>query len=321
MFAIVAGIILAAVTVVLTSPLWRRAPEADGLPRAAGEDDDPWRADLEHDRETLLTSLSDLEMDLAQGRLTLPDYQRLKARDQRRLAAVLERIDGLARVPPQPPPHPAPSPPRGEGLLLNQFSATVISLLIVGSAVGIYAYNHTRPQGFADGSSDVRGAQPPGGAGQPRLNPPNPIEMVARLEARLRENPKDLQGQTMAGRSYMTLQRWEDAKKAWGVVLELDRRNHEAHFNLGWLLLKTRAGDDLRTFEEALARFDSALINIPRDPTVLWYRGVTLIHLKRYAEADANWTDAYQGLPPGSEEAKVVGEALTRLRAGADPLL
>ena len=145
--------------------------------------------------------------------------------------------------------------------------------------------------------------------------------MVARLEARLRENPKDLQGQVMVGRSYMTLQRWEDAKKAWSIVLELDRRNHEAHFNLGWLLLKTQTGNDARLFEEALARFNSALINIPRDPTVLWYRGVTLVHLKRYTEADDSWTNAFQALPPESEEAKVVGEALTKLRAGADPLL
>ena len=203
-------------------------------------------------------------------------------------------------------------------VVLNQLSATVLSLVIVGSAVGIYAYNHAAPQGFQapEAFSEVQGGQAQGA--RPRLNP---LEMVARLEARLRDNPKDLQGQTMAGRSYMTLQRWEDAKKAWSVVLELDRRNHEAHFNLGWLLLKTQTGNDARVFEEALARFNAALINIPRDPTVLWYRGVTLVHLKRLAEADESWTNAYQGLPPGSEEAKVVGEALTKLRAGQDPLL
>ena len=314
MFAIVAGVMLAAVTVVLTSPLWRKARALDDHAPYVPEADE--RVGLEHDKQTIMASLSDLELDLAQGRLTPTDYQRLKTIDQRRLVKILERLNATEAS----APHPAPLPGRreGEGRLLNQFSATVLSLVIVGSTVGIYAYNHATPQGFQapEAFSEVQGGQSQGA--RPRLNP---LEMVARLESRLRENPKDLQGQIMAGRSYMTLQRWEDAKKTWGIVLELDQRNHEAHFNLGWLLLQTRTGDDARLFEEALARFNSALINIPRDPIVLWYRGVALVHLKRYTEADESWTNAFQGLPPGSEEAKVVSQALTKLRAGENPLL
>lgn len=310
MFAIAAGLMLAAVTVVLTLPLWRKAQTPGGPTREIPESPHHWeRARLENERQALLTSLADLEMDHLQERLNPADYQRLKTIDEHRLVKTLEKLDtigwhgeGWAEVEKR-------SPQPG---MLNQVSATVLSVLVAGSAAVIYVYTQGKPQGFAVAQE----AQSQGA--QPRLNP---LEMVARLEQRLQENPKDLQGQIMAGRSYMALQRWEEARKAWSAVLELDRRDHEAHFNLGWLLLQTRTSDDPRVFEKALSRFETALIAVPRDPTVLWYRGVALVYLKRYAEADANWTDAYQGLPPDSDEAKVVAEALTRLRAGKPPLL
>ena len=78
---------------------------------------------------------------------------------------------------------------------------------------------------------------------------PNPLEMVARLEERLRENPDDLQGQIMAGRSYLALERFDEAKQAWTKVLELDPRNHEAHFNLGVILIERRTFDDPEIFK------------------------------------------------------------------------
>ena len=39
--------------------------------------------------------------------------------------------------------------------------------------------------------------------------------MVARLESRLKENPDDVQGQMMAGRSYVALNRVEEARAAY----------------------------------------------------------------------------------------------------------
>jgi cytochrome c-type biogenesis protein CcmH len=147
---------------------------------------------------------------------------------------------------------------------------------------------------------------------------PDPRVMLARLEARLRENPDDLQGQMMAGRSYMTLGRVEEAGKAWSKVLDLDPQNYEAHFNLGVLLLQTPTKDN-RVFEEALKHFQVALIQVPDEPVVLWYKGIALVHLKRYSEADQSWTAAFRNLDPGSEDAKVVKEALQSLRAGNPP--
>jgi cytochrome c-type biogenesis protein CcmH len=148
---------------------------------------------------------------------------------------------------------------------------------------------------------------------------PDPRQMVARLEARLRANPDDLEGQIMAGRSYMALERLGDAKQAWTKVLQLAPRNHEAHYSLGVIMINTRQFDDPELFQAALEHFDRALVNVPMEPAVNWYRGVALWHLKRFYETEEAWSTAVQNLPPGSDDAEYVKSALVKLRAGQIP--
>jgi cytochrome c-type biogenesis protein CcmH len=149
---------------------------------------------------------------------------------------------------------------------------------------------------------------------------PDPREMVVRLEARLRDNPNDLEGQVMAGRSYMVLDRLDEAARAWTKVLELDSRNGEAHFNIGVLLLTTRKVNDPQLFQQALDHFDIAYVKLPQEPALLWYRGIVYVHVGRFNDADESWTAAYQNLQPGSEDAEFVRKALEQLRAGTPPL-
>jgi cytochrome c-type biogenesis protein CcmH len=144
--------------------------------------------------------------------------------------------------------------------------------------------------------------------------------MVARLEERLKNNPNDFQGQLMAGRSYAALERWEDAEKAWRKAIELDRRSHAAHYGLAEVLIRTADPGNRAVYQEALGHLDTALINVPQDASVLWAKGVVLIHLERYAEADEAWTEAYKYIPPDTESAEFVKKALQDLRSGRAPL-
>ena len=148
---------------------------------------------------------------------------------------------------------------------------------------------------------------------------PNPMEMVAKLEKRLKENPDDLQGQIMAGRSYMALNRMPEAKKAWEKALELDPKQHEAHFNLGVIQIETRQIDDPEIFKQALTHFDMVLADLPNQPAVNWYRGLALWYLNRRQETDAAWTLAAQNMEPGSKDMEFVKDALIKLRAGEVP--
>ncbi|HTP42342.1 MAG TPA: hypothetical protein VML36_07945, partial [Nitrospiria bacterium] len=65
---------------------------------------------------------------------------------------------------------------------------------------------------------------------------------------------------------------------------------------------------------------DIAYTKLPQEPALLWYRGIVFVHQKRFDDADAAWTAAYQNLQPGSEDSKIVRQALDQLRAGKPPL-
>jgi cytochrome c-type biogenesis protein CcmH len=311
------AVMLIGVVLVLAIPFWRKGENP--MPLDDGTSKDQERIDLEMEKQRILASLAELENEHAQGRLSPADYQRLKATDEYRLVKVLDRLDALTQASQAEDFSPRlklrSHPPRRQ--MIHWAGSVVLGLAVMGGAVGLYSFVNGRIGLEAHRAAVERQAQ--SASGGARQGMPNPAEMVARLEARLRQNPNDLQGQIMAGRSYLALEQFEDARKAWSKVIELDRRNHEAHYNLGLILLET-TNPDPKVYEEALAHFDAALINVPREPAVLWYRGVALVHLKRYQEADESWTTAYQNLSPGSEDAEFVKQALQNLRAGNLPL-
>jgi cytochrome c-type biogenesis protein CcmH len=315
MFVIFASLVVLAVLLTLSYPLYR--PPTTVIPIGDEAVRKQARIDLAIEKQTLLSSIAELDLDLAQGRLAETDHKRLKAVDEHRLARVLHKIDQLPPLETggtggsQATGAAGDAPPSDLGRVAAAFTTAVV---IVASAAGIYLYI----QGKIGLEAARRAAQ--SGASTATAGMPNPAEMVARLEQRLKENPNDLEGQMMAGRSYMTLQRMDDARKAWTKVLELDPGNYEANYFLGLILLQTTTRDDTAALERALEYFNTALVKVPREPAVLWYKGVVQVHLKNLASADESWTGAFQNLAPGSEDADFVKQALQDLRSGKPPL-
>ncbi|MBI4715695.1 MAG: tetratricopeptide repeat protein [Nitrospirae bacterium] len=310
MFALSVTGLLIVILIFVAYPLWRRTPKPlpVGTEAARGEE----RLDLEIEKRNVLQSIRELEEDLAGGKITEGDYQRLRAVDEHRLAGILDRIDvGEATRTGQPAPA-----QRAEGDLrrfriFNLARSVVIMLLVAAGASGIYYYNQSKTQAMQQAAMEQSG-----GPAQGMQGAPNPMEMVARLERRLRENPDDLQGQIMAGRSYTALQRMDDAWSAWTKVVELDPHNSEGHYNLGLLLIQSSQPSDRPSFERALLHFDTVLRTAPETPAALFYRGVALAHLQRNDEAERSFKRALAGLEPGSEDAQFVEEQIRQLREG-----
>lgn len=294
-------VILAIVLFALTVPFWRKDPS----PISFAQDDDraQEQADLQVERETLARSLQELEMEVTQGRMERVDYERLKATDERRLLQVLDRLEELKEIEASPAAELASGTTRRGGWGRAIASGSIVLL----ASLGIYGLLQ-----FQQGQRILEAQERMGGG-------PNPLEMVAKLESRLKENPDDLQGQIMAGRSYQALDRLPEAKKAWEKVLELDPKQNEAHYNLGVAMIETRKFDDPELFKEALTHFDVVLKDLPNQPAVNWYRGLALWYLDRKQETDAAWTLASQNMEPGSKDAEFVKDALTKLRAGQVP--
>lgn len=306
MFPVSAGLMVMAVILILLYPMWRRSKTALIVGDEAALDEE--RVDLQIEKESLLRTLSDLEVDYAQSKVSAGDYGRLKLGHEHRLVEVLDRLDALAGIGLVPPKSKkSQSAPRGPSAVF----IGLLGLILIAAASGMYQLVQWKLE---------RQQLAAAGEGAAAMPPINPAEMVARLEERLKKNPNDLQGQLMAGRSYTALQRWEDAGKAWRKALELDERNDAAHYGLAEVLIRTADPNDRTVYQEALDHLDKALINVPQDPSVLWARGVVLIHLERYPEADEAWTEAYKYIPPGTESAEFVKKALQDLRSGRAPL-
>ncbi len=303
MFPLLITLILVAVVATLTAPLWRgsssSAPSQPAALEAEGE-----RIDLLIEKERLLQALTDLKIEVVGS--AVADVDRIRDDNEHRLAAVLQRLDVLATQA-----EPAIVPPPVNRRSGTTFGATILlGVIVVGGSVAVYRGIHWKWE--QAGQDATAGAE----IGDPKVPAIDPVAMVARLEERLKKNPDDLQGQIMAGRSYMTLSRWEDAKKAWRKVVELDPRNDMAHYNIGEILIRTTPPGDKTVAAEALAHFDQALINLPQEPTILWARGIALVQLGRTFEADEAWTAAYQAIPPNTQASEMVKQALNELRSG-----
>ena len=296
-FVLILGIVLFS----LTLPFWRRDPS----PVSFSLDDDRAQelADLQVERETIIRSLQELEMELSQGRMDVADYERLKATDEGRLLNLLDRLDTLKDA----AKHETGDQQRAASKRTSWVPAIASGVVVLLASIGIY------------GALQFKAAQKLMAVEAQMGGGPNPMEMVAKLEKRLKENPDDLQGQIMAGRSYQALNRIPEAKKAWEKVLELDPKQHEAHYNLGVIQIETRQIDDPEIFKQALAHFDIVLADLPNQPAVNWYRGLALWYLNRRQETDAAWTLAAQNMEPGSKDMEFVKDALVKLRAGETP--
>jgi len=294
---IVLGIVLFA----LTLPFWRKDPS----PISFGLDDNEEQeyADLQVERGVLNQSLQELEMERAQSRMEQADYERLKTTDEHRLLQILDRLDRLKEA----GQHEGSNAPETATKRKGWIPAISSGLVVLLASVGIYgALQFQAAQKLMAVEAEMGGG-------------PNPMEMVAKLEKRLKDNPDDLQGQIMAGRSYQALGRTAEAQQAWEKVLELDPKQHEARYNYGVLLIDTRKFDDPKLFQEALKHFDIVLADLPNQPAVNWYRGIALWYLDRRQETDAAWSLAAQNMEPGTQDLAFVKESLIKLRAGQEP--
>jgi len=129
---------------------------------------------------------------------------------------------------------------------------------------------------------------------------PDVLAMVAKLEQHLREDPNDVAGWLMLGRSYLALQRMDDAVSAYDRAHKLAGNNTEAALGLGEAI-SLRAGGQISP--EASQLFEEALKLEPNNPKALLYGGFAAATRDDRALARSRW-QALKDLhpPPQIEE-------------------
>ena len=224
--------------------------------------------------------LAELESDRAEGSLAETDSEQARMELQQRLLQD-------AAVPDVPPAAASPA----------KRSALALALLLPLGAALLYLW-----------------------LGQPDAMKPLPAEhqiasagfedMVEKLAARLKNNPDDVQGWVMLARSYKSMQRFDEADKAFahliGIVDDPSVLTEYAD------LLAFRAGGNFEG--KPLELTNRALKIDPANPMALNLAGTATFNRQDYTAAARYWETLLKALTPGSDDANTIAASLAEAR-------
>jgi cytochrome c-type biogenesis protein CcmH len=133
-------------------------------------------------------------------------------------------------------------------------------------------------------------------------------EMVAKLAARLQEQPDDLKGWVMLARTYSILKRYSEAEAAYENVLRLGGENAGVLTDYADAMAMANGG---RFTDQTGALLTRALELDPGNVKGLWLAGHWKNQSGEHAEALRYWQQAAAKLPPGSEDATVIAQQIS----------
>ena len=142
-----------------------------------------------------------------------------------------------------------------------------------------------------------------------RAASPDVLAMVAKLEQRMRDQPNDIAGWLMLGRSYVALDRLDDAIQAYDHAYRLDASNVDAMLGLGEAL-SLRAGGDITPAAAQL--FEQAVTSAPENPKALLYGGFAAAVRGDRATARSRW-QALKNLHPPEQVVAMLDARIAEL--------
>jgi cytochrome c-type biogenesis protein CcmH len=183
----------------------------------------------------------------------------------------------------------------------SRAAGALAAIVTAGAAAGLYPLWS---------NWDWNAPPPPQEAALPA---PDVMAMVAKLEQRMRDNPGDLAGWLMLGKSYVALQRLDDAVTAYDHAHQLDAKNVEATLGLGEAL-SLRAGGQVSPASGQL--FEDALAVEPDNPRALLYAGFGAASRGDNALARSRW-QALKELHPPPQIEQMLDQRIAALGPGA----
>lgn len=174
--------------------------------------------------------------------------------------------------------------------------ALILAALVAAAAIGISAM-----KGRADAPA------PAAPAGQPARDVPT---MIAQLEAKLKENPKDARGWQMLGWSYFETGRYADAARAYAQAAALEPANATYWSALGEALVLSGPGGVTADAEQA---FVKALAANPKDHRARYFIGVKKDLAGDHRGAVEDWIAVLKDTPAGAPWEQPVRELLDKV--------
>lgn len=158
----------------------------------------------------------------------------------------------------------------------------ISAVVVMGAAAGLYPL----------WSNWNWHAPPTAGAS---ANGPDVGAMVQKLEKHLQDQPEDLRGWLMLGRSYLALNRIDDAVLAYEHAHRLDSQSADAAMGLGEAM-SLKAGGQITPAASLL--FEQALALAPENPKALLYGGFAAATRGDRALARTRWQALKDMHPP-----------------------
>lgn len=272
------------------------------LQRVEQRDDDRKRANVSIYRD----QFAELDRDLRDGVLDKEQYEQGRLELQRRL---LEDV--------------APEQGRG-GSADNSARSGRTTAMILGGAIPLFAvllYSlWGTPQALstnqqaamprrqaAEEEAPGASARPPGAPTQQEIE-----QRVAKLAARLKENPNDAQGWAMLARSYQNFKRYREASDAYAHAAELTGNDAELWVNYAETLA---LANNSELQGKPLEAINKALQLDPNNQNALWLAGNAAFQAQNFQQAVSYWEKLEKQLPPGSEAAQSVADRIEEARA------
>jgi len=138
------------------------------------------------------------------------------------------------------------------------------------------------------------------------------VKMVEHLAQRLKQEPNNPEGWAMLGRSYMSLNRFDDALNAYEEAYKLMPKNPD--LLLGYATTMARVNNNQFTGRPAELISEAMKIE-PKNPNVLWLKGITHFQAGEPVQAIQLWEQVLAMLEPGSEEALSVSDYIREAKA------
>ncbi|MCE2483723.1 MAG: c-type cytochrome biogenesis protein CcmI, partial [Alphaproteobacteria bacterium] len=301
-FAIVAALLTALAVAALLVPMLRRQRRA------------PARAD--YDLAVYRDQLRELASDRARGLVSEEQVDAARTEIERRMLRAARAGEGAeAEAGPGEEAAPGPGPWR------RRAAALALGLCVPALAAGIYASFGT------PGLPDRPFAERPEAAAATAVATLS--EPVERLAARLADDPDDLEGWLLLGRSYLVLQRFGDAADALRQAAALSGGDPEILAMLGEAIVWASGG---RVVPEAVDIFARVLEMRPDDPAARYHLALGRAQAGAVREAyemwralaadtpaDAPWRGDLEALiRQAAEVLGVEGDALPRAPAAAE---
>lgn len=269
-FFTVAAALAIAVVLLLVPTLWRGRRGERGGDRAAVN------AAVHRDQ------LAELERDRAAGILSDADFEQARRELQRR---VLDEVAPAADA-------------QGSSAGGARRSAIVLAIVLPLAALLTY---------LALGSPE--GLSPE--AQRPHTTAPADVEaMVNALAERLKQNPDDLKGWAMLGRSYRVMGRYGESAQAFAnaaPLVEKDANLLAEHAEVLAMAQNDLAGEPTELLDKAL-KLD------PDNTYALVLAGTAAYERADYEAAIAHWQRIMPQLPEGSEQAEALRASIEQAR-------